>query len=76
MMSMNLRSIAISNINDIDYCCIITEISKNKAINLLQKAELNKIVENYQIIKKTCSNIKMGKELLTFGNIETKKKKN
>ena len=52
MMSMNLRSIAISNINVIDYCCSITEISKNEAINLLQKAELNKIVENYQIKKK------------------------
>ena len=51
MMSMNLRSIAISNINDVDYCCIITEISKNEAINLLQKAELNKIVENDQIKK-------------------------
>ena len=25
-------------------------------------------------LKKTCSNIKMGKELLTFGNIETKNK--
>ena len=51
MMSMNLRSIAISNINDVDYWCIITEISKNEAINLLQKAELNKIVENDQIKK-------------------------
>ena len=48
---MNLRSIAHSNINDVDYCCIITEISKNEAINLLQKAELNKIVENDQIKK-------------------------
>ena len=40
MMSMKLSNIAISNIKGSDYCCIISSISKNEAINLLQNAEL------------------------------------
>ena len=32
MMSMNLSDIAILNVKGSDYCCIITEISKNEAI--------------------------------------------
>ena len=34
MMSMNLSSIALLNIKGSDYCCIISGISKNEAINL------------------------------------------
>ena len=34
MMSMNLSDIAILNIKGFDYCCIISRISKSKAINL------------------------------------------
>ena len=34
MMSMNLSDIAILNIKGSDYCCIISLISKNDAINL------------------------------------------
>ena len=40
MMSVNLSDIAILNIKVFDYCCIISLISKNEAINLLQNADL------------------------------------
>ena len=38
---MNLSDIAISNIKCADYRCIISEISKNEAITLMQNANLN-----------------------------------
>ena len=37
---INLSNIAILNIKDSDYCCIISLISKNEAINLMQNANL------------------------------------
>ena len=40
MMSMNLSNIAILNINNADYRCIISGISKSKAVNLLKNADL------------------------------------
>ena len=40
IMSMNLRDIAVLNIKGSDYCCIISLISKNEAIQLLQNADL------------------------------------
>ena len=40
MMSMNLSDIAILNIKGSDYRCIISLISKNEAINLLQNGDL------------------------------------
>ena len=40
MMSMNLSDIAILNIKGSDYRCIISLISKNKAINVMQNADL------------------------------------
>ena len=40
MMSMNLSDIATVNIKGSDYCCIISLISKNEAINLMQNADL------------------------------------
>ena len=40
LMSMNLSDIAILNIKGSDYCCIISLISKNEAINLPQNADL------------------------------------
>ena len=43
MMSMNLIDIVISNIKGSDYHCIISLISKNEAINLMQNAYLTKI---------------------------------
>ena len=42
MMSMNLADITILNIKDSDYHCIISLISKNEAINLMQNADLTK----------------------------------
>ena len=40
MMSINFSDIAISNIKGFEYCCIISLISKNEAINLFQNADL------------------------------------
>ena len=40
MMSINLNDIAIFNIKGSDYHCIISLISKNDAINLMQNADL------------------------------------
>ena len=42
MMSKNLSHIAILNIKDSDYCCIISLLSKNEAINLTQNDDLTK----------------------------------
>ena len=42
MMSMNVSDIAILNIKGSDYCCIISLISKNEAINLFQNDDLSK----------------------------------
>ena len=40
MISVNLSDTAILNVQGSDYGCIITLISKNEAINLLQNADL------------------------------------
>ena len=40
MMSLNLDNIAILNINDTDYCCIINGISKIDPLNPLKYADL------------------------------------
>ena len=42
MMSMNLSNIAILNIKGFDFCYIISGISKNEAITLIQNADLTK----------------------------------
>ena len=42
---MNLSDIAILNIKGSDYRCIISLISKNETINLLQNADLNEKAE-------------------------------
>ena len=42
MMSMNLSNAAISNIKHDDYCCIISRISRNETINLIQNVSLAK----------------------------------
>ena len=42
MMSINLSHIPILNIKGSDYCCIISLISNNEAINLMQNADLTK----------------------------------
>ena len=48
MMSVNLSEDAILNIKGSDYCCIISLISKNEAISLMQNADLIKKVEHYK----------------------------
>ena len=49
MMSMNLSDIAILNIKGYDCRCIISFISKNGTINLMQNADLTeKKVEHYK----------------------------
>ena len=40
MMSINLKDIAILNINGSDYCCNIYGNSKNDTVNLLQNVDL------------------------------------
>ena len=40
MVSVNLSDIAILKINGAAYCCIINEISKSDAVNVLQNADL------------------------------------
>ena len=39
---MNLSDIAILNIKGSGYCCMISLISKNEAINSMQNADLTK----------------------------------
>ena len=70
-----MDNIAISKIHGVDYHCIITGISKSKTENLLLKADLNKKSAILSNIKKLFSHIKLGKEILKFGDIEIKKKK-
>ena len=48
MMSMNLSDIAILNIKGSDYRCIISLITKNETINLLQNTDLTE--KNWNII--------------------------
>ena len=45
---MNLSDIAILNIKDSDNCCIISGISKNKAINVMQESNLTQKAEHYK----------------------------
>ena len=73
MISMNLNDITIINVKGSDYHCIISLISKNKAIKLMQNNDLTK-KSRALLNKKLLSNIKMGKEVLTFGDIEIGKK--
>ena len=42
MISVNLSNIAILNIKGSDYSCIISLISKNEVINLMQNADSTK----------------------------------
>ena len=39
MMSMNIYDIAVLNCKSFDYCCVISLISKNEVINLMQNAD-------------------------------------
>ena len=74
-MFINLSDIAILNIKGSDYWCIISGISKNNAINLMQNTALTKKKRNIIKHKTLLSHIKMGIEILTFGDIEVEKNK-
>ena len=52
MLSVNIRNIAIITIKNVDYRCIISNISKSEAMNLLE----NSALENRGYIKKYCPN--------------------
>ena len=51
MVSINLSHIATLNIHATDYLCILSEISKSEAINLMQNIDLTQ--EKHNIIKNT-----------------------
>ena len=42
MMSMNLSDIAILSIKSADYCCVVSGISKIRAVDLMQNIDLTK----------------------------------
>ena len=66
MMFINLINLPILSIDDVVYCYAVNGISKKKPIE-------RKKVEYYKIWNKMFSNLKMGKEISTFGKIETTK---
>ena len=70
MMSMNLSDIAILNIKGSSHRCIISRISKNETINIMENTNLTEKKH-----KNLLSHVKLSKEILTFRNIEIKKKK-
>ena len=41
MLNVNISNIAIITIKNVDYCCIIHNISKSEAINLLKNSVLD-----------------------------------
>ena len=69
MISMYLSNIAILNIHDVDYMCVISGISKSEATNLKKSEKWNIIKQKHFLWY-----IKMGKEIITFGDILPLKK--
>ena len=51
LMSLDLSNIAFLNIHGSGYCCIISEISKSEAINLIQNTEFTEKSGTLQNIK-------------------------
>ena len=76
MTSVNLSDIAILNIKGSDYCSIIILISKNETINLMQNSDFTKKKQNSIKHEYLFSYTKMGKKILTFGDIKIEKKTN
>ena len=71
-MCKNLSNIAILNIKGFDYCCIISGMRTSEANKLHAKYQFDE--KSWNIIKQL-SYVKMGKEILTIGNIEIEKNK-
>ena len=42
MVYFNLSDTAVLDIKGVDYCCIISDISKSEAINIMQNIDLTK----------------------------------
>ena len=78
MMSVNLNDIAILNIKGTNYYCIIHGISKSGAAKLLQNADLTKkrgVLQKKRNYKNFFTIYKVGKEIITLGDIEVDKQK-
>ena len=60
---MNLSDIDILNIKGSDYRCIISRISKNEAINLMQNVDLTEKKQNIIKHKNLLSHIQMDNEI-------------
>lgn len=75
MMSINIDSIVILNIHDVDYRCIIVRISKREAINFINECWFEwkfciiiKLKTIFYIVQK------MNKEVIMLSNIEIGKR--
>ena len=66
LISINLEDFSVSSIDDVDCFCIINGISKSEAISLLQNTNLSGTTG-------TLSHIKIGQDIITFGDIEIEK---
>ena len=73
MTSVSLSNIVILNINSADYLCIIIGICKREVAYLLQKADFKEKRATLQNLKNLFLHIKLGREILMFGDIEIKK---
>ena len=74
-MSISPSDIAILIIKGSNYRSIISLINKNEAINLMQNPDLTEKMRNIIKHENLFSYVKMGKEILTFVNIEIEKNK-
>ena len=73
MMSMNVSDTAILNIKSAHYYCIISRINKIEAINLMRN--INLATQKNEKQTYILSHVKMGKEVLRFGQIEIEQNK-
>ena len=73
MISTKLSDNAILSIKGFYYRFIVSVISKNEAINLMKNLDFNK--KNIKKHKNLLTVVKLGKEILTFRNIEIEKNK-
>ena len=73
MISTKLSDSAILSIKGFYYRFTVSVISKNEAINLMKNLDFNK--KNIKKHKNLLTVVKLGKEILTFRNIEIEKNK-
>ena len=73
MMSIYINNIAILNIHGVNYCCIISGISKSETINLFKNADFIEKRGTFMKHKKII--FIMTKEIITFGDIQIEKRK-